>query len=158
MTSPTRKALCDRLIFKDEHDGTAVPTQRADLLDSNWTDSGLIAMMLDVTTGFYVEVTAVRRDHKSIDGPRGHNPGGLAVDGYYLNTFKHADWMSPANPHFADGLAHAFKSAWRFQIGLGGDTRTPQNFVAIGGGAAVASGAAFDDNNQDHVHFGAHAA
>jgi hypothetical protein len=66
--------------------------------------------------------------------------------------------MAPSNPHFADGLEAARNSPWRFQIGLGGDTRTPQNFAAIGGKTAIDDGSAFDDNAQDHVHFGANAA
>lgn len=158
-SSPPRDALVAKLWFKDEHDGTASPTSRADLLDNEWTDSGLIAFLLDIVNDFRcVGITAVRRNHATIDGPLGHNPGGKAADGYFMNSMKDFDWMSPASPHFADGLAAARKSAWRFQIGLGGDTRTPQNFAAIGGQVAINDGSAFDDNDSDHIHFGAHAA
>ena len=158
-TSPTREALCAWLVFKDEHDGTASPTQRADLLDSGWTDSGLVAFLLDIkNAGFYFEVTSVRRDHPSVDGPNGHNPGGRGVDGWPLNTPTHGDYMPATSPHFADFLEAAAASAWRFQIGLGGSSDTPANLAAIGGQAAVDAGTAFQDNATEHVHLGSRAA
>ena len=76
MSHEARKRLCDKLIFQKD-------SQRADLLDTTRTNSGLIALMLDVDT-FHFEVTSVRSDHHD-DGPRGH-AGGRALDGWPLNT------------------------------------------------------------------------
>lgn len=156
MSQQARELLCSKLIFKDEHDGTANPTQRADLMDPAMTDSGLVAMMLDVIKEdyFFVEVTAVRRDHLTIDGPNGHNPGGCGLDGYFLKSRTHADWLDPTSPHFADGLEQAFASPWRRQIGLGGDTQTAENFTAIHDPAMIDTDSAFHDNSSDHIHFG----
>lgn len=158
MSTPTREALVAKLFFKDEHDGTATPTFRKDLLmewtPTEGTDSGLIALLLDlVNAGHYFEVTMVRTGHHN-DGPNGHNPGGRGVDGWFLNGPTQGDWMDASSPHFADALETLAASPWRFQVGLAGTSWTPANLAAIGGQVALDTGAAFQDTGADHVHAG----
>lgn len=137
MSIAARQKLCDRLVFQKD-------SQRADLLDPARTDSGLIALMLDVDT-FHFEVTAVRSDHHD-DGANGH-AGGRALDGWPLNGPTPGDYMDETSPHFADFLETLADSPWVYQIGLGGAARTEANFRAAGPKG-------FDDNDQDHIHAG----
>ena len=154
MSLEARQALVAKLIFQDEHNGTAEPTQRADLLDPALTDTGLIALLLDVVNaGFIFEVTAVRRDHHD-DGPNGH-AGGRGADGWPLNSRTEGDWVDAASPHFADFLEVLARSPWRFQVGLAGSANTEANMTAaLAGPNSVPGQTAFVDSGGDHVHCG----
>lgn len=161
MSQETREALIKRLFFKDETDGTAEPTQRRDLLtllEDGGTDSGLIEHLIDVANaGIWLEITAVRTDHHN-DGLNGHNSGGRAADGWFLNGPTPGDWMDANTPQFARALEVVAGSNWRFQTGLAGTAYTAANMAALGGQPAIDSGAAFEDEGADHIHFGAKAA
>lgn len=142
MSLQARQELCKKLVFQDEHNGTAHPTQRADILNPDKTSTNLIALLIDVVKYAAIEITAVRSDHHD-DGPHGH-AGGFAADGWYIvglpGTFL--DDVSV-------GCAKAVQSPWCRQLGLAGEawSDAPQ---ALRDNAKV-----FEDSGADHLHFGA---
>lgn len=151
MSAAARAALCGRLIFQDEHDGTEEPTQRADLLDEALTQTGLIALLQGLEAavpGVTLEITAVRRDHRddSADGLHCH-ANGYCAD-FWPATAPGA-YVDAQDPRFARLLAAGAASPWLWQLGLAGSAWTPQNEAAAGA-------TAFHDTGDDHVHAGAH--
>jgi hypothetical protein len=151
MSVEARQALVSSLVFQDEHNGTATPTQRGDLLDPSLTDSGLVALLDDVLALHpFFEVTSVRRDHPTDDGPNGHR-GGKAIDGWPLRSQTPGDYADAEGPEMTATLEAAARSSWLYQVGLGGLADTPGN-------AAIAGRTCFCDNQFDHVHLGARGA
>lgn len=141
MSLEARQSLCTKLVFQDEHNGTAQPTQRADIMDPATTSTNLIALLIDCVKYSAIEITAVRSDHHD-DGPHGH-AGGFAADGWYIvglpGTFI---------DNVSVGCEQAVKSPWCRQLGLAGEAwsdapRSLQDNAKV-----------FEDSGADHVHFG----
>lgn len=136
-----------RLIFQN-------PDQQAqDLLDPTVTQTELIAMLVYLTREFYIEVTAVKTDHRNDAGLNptppyiGTHAGGWAVDGWPLNSKTAGDWMDQNSEAFRDFLGAVAQGPFYFQTGLAGSAFTDANMVAAGK-------AAFHDDGGDHVHIG----
>ncbi len=150
MSAEARQTLVDsgHLIFQDEHDDTADPTQRADFLDPRYTNTNLIAFTAAlIAKGYHVEITAVNRDH-SDDSALGYHchHNGFAWDGWPLTGPIPGEYLDQSDPVFARFLGDATSCAFYLKTGLAGEAATPENFAAAG--AAV-----FHDDGADHVHF-----
>jgi len=142
MSIEARQQLCNRLIFQDD-------TQRADLMDPSKTQTNLIALLLDLSQTFPIEITAVRSDHHD-DSALGLNchANGYAVDCWPLQTNQPGNYYDAENPHFLDFLTVAAQSPWCYQIGLAGSAQTDAAVKA-------SKGKSFMDDGADHIHLGA---
>lgn len=144
MSIEARTLLCGRLIFQQD-------SQRADLMDPAKTRTQLIALLLGLTEakGWFIEVTAVRSDHRddSALGLHSH-ANGYAVDCWPLMTNTPGNYYAAGDAHFADFLRDCSESPWLSQIGLAGSAQTSANVAASGR-------TVFDDDGADHIHLGA---
>jgi hypothetical protein len=131
----TRTWVCNRLTFTDD-------TQKSDLMNPDLTTTELIAFLQELLTARFgvwigkLEVTAVRSDHPSIDGPDGHN-GGNAID--------LAQIVDEADRHLIEDI-QACEGAKG--IGLGG----PYQAYSVACGGYNAGSKLFEDNGTDHLH------
>lgn len=125
-------------------------SERTDLLDPNMTNTGLIALLLDVVNaGHILEFTAVRSDHSDDSGLGFHcHAHGFCADLWPLNSPEAGDYMDATSPYFAAFLRDVAKSTWLYQIGLAGSAYTTANVAAAGP-------TVFHDDGADHVHLGA---
>lgn len=142
MSLQARQKLCEKLVFQDEHNGTANPTQRSDILNPDKTNTNLIAFLIDAVRYAAIEITAVRSDHHD-DGPHGH-AGGFAADGWFI--------VGPPGSYIDNvtvGCEQAVRSPWCRQLGLAGSAWT-QAPASLQNDAKV-----FEDSGADHLHFGA---
>lgn len=142
MSVAARRTLVARLRFQDAQ-------APADLLSTSETQTQLIALLLELTQAYALEITSVRTDHDN-DGALGlhTHANGYCADLWPLNTDVAGDYMDANDPRFAAFLRAAAASPWLWQIGLGGSAYTGANMDAAGP-------TAFHDNGQDHVHLGA---
>ncbi len=143
MSLQARESLAAQLIYQDS-------TQKSDLLNESLTQTGLIALLLELLgKGFHLEITAVRTDHSN-DAYLGlhSHANGYCVDCWPLNSETAGDYMDQNDPKFQAFLSAAAQSVWCYQIGLGGAAQTDANYAAIGEKG-------FTDNGADHVHLGA---
>jgi hypothetical protein len=139
MSAETRQWVCDQLVFTDD-------TQKADLLNADpatGTQTNLIAFLQELLTarggvwqGGKLEVTAVRTDHPTPDGPNGHE-GGNAVD--------FAPVTDDADLHLIQDVQACVDARG---IGLGGYY---QQFADACGGYSEQS-KLFPDNVSPHIH------
>jgi hypothetical protein len=137
-----REALCNRLVFQRD-------SQRSDLMDPNLTQTGLIALLLDVTAGTTWEVTAVRSDHHDDSALGEHtHANGYCLDGWPLNSKTPGDYMNANTLVFDKALRAASGSAWLYQIGLAGSAWSDEAVQNAGP-------TAFHDDGADHIHLGA---
>lgn len=146
MSLETREAL-----INSGHLFPQNPSQFNDLLDDTKTQTTLIAFLQHmVEGGFYIELTSVKSDH-SDDSDLGEfcHFNGFCVDCWPLNTPKAGDYMDENIPRFQSFLEYAAKAPYFYQTGLGGAADTPANRIAAGP-------TVFNDNDEDHVHFGTH--
>lgn len=151
MSAEARAALIasPKTVFQNE------AVMHSDLLDDELhggTHTDLIALLywLVFNKGWSIEFTMIRTGHH-IDGPRGHNPGGLAADCWLLQSNTSGDYMPASDPRFQQFLRDIADSPYYFQTGLVGDgADSPCNIAAAGPEA-------FEDDGGAHVHIGAHA-
>ena len=135
MSQQTRQWVCAQLKFTDD-------TQQADLMDESRTTTTLIAFLQELLTtrdGVWcnkLEVTAVRTDHPTDDGPDGHS-GGNAID--------FAPLVDDADMHLIQDIQACPDARG---IGLGGYY---QQFAAACGGYGPDS-KLFPDNVTNHIH------
>ncbi len=130
-------------------------SQRIDLLNSDLTQTDLVALLIELTAkGHIILFTAVRTDHHD-DSGFGRPPGylgthahGWAADVWPLNSPDPTDYIDAADPRFAQFLEDAAASTWLHQIGLASSADTAANRAAAGS-------TAFSDDGADHVHLGA---
>lgn len=142
MSIAARQALVNsgKLVFQN-------PSQKSDLLNPNLTTTELIAALIYLThvRGWYIEITAVRRDHHD-DGPRGH-AGGKAFDGWPLASSHPGDYLDANDPRFQHYLVDLADIPYLYQIGLAGSADTAEN-------RGCAGPTVFEDSGADHVHGG----
>jgi hypothetical protein len=135
-------------------------SQRDDLLNESLTDSNLIALIQHLLAcGHTIGFTAIRSDHH-IDGNNGHNPGGIAFDGWPLKSTTAGDWMDANDPAFRVYLQDVASFSGIWQIGLAGTADTDANRAAtdLPYEAWKAPQTVFSDEGADHVHHGAYRA
>lgn len=135
-------------------DTNAWPHALTDLLDESKTSTELIeGLTYIVGKGYHFQLTAVNTDHATVDGPHGHN-GGYAVDGWPLTGPTQGAWLDAGDAVFqrflGDLSAYRGEAGQTFQIGLAGSAKSSANFAA----AAQHGVYAFDDDDQDHIHWG----
>lgn len=126
-------------------------TQLTDLLDDKITQTGLIALFVDLidTHGFYIEFTAVKSDHHDDSALGEHcHFNGYCADVWPLKSPVAGDYLDAADPLFKKFIEAVAASEWLYQVGLAGTAWISQNAVA--GGDTV-----FHDDGPDHVHLGA---
>ena len=145
MSLEARQGLVDH-----PHTFFQAQSQRDDLLDPNKTQTGLIALLLDlVGKGHIIEFTAVRSDHHDDSGLGLHcHAYGYAADCWPLASATAGDYLDAGDARFQAFLKDAAASSWLYQIGLAGSAAIQVNFAAAGRSA-------FDDDGADHVHLGA---
>lgn len=145
MSEQARQDLVDSRNVVFERD-----SQRLDLLSTNTTETGLIALLIELTgKGHIIEFTAICSDHRDDSGLGLHcHSYGYAADLWPLNSDQPGDWMSASNPRFAQFLRDAAASQYIYQIGLAGSAWTETNKVAAGD-------TCFEDDGADHIHLGA---
>jgi len=142
MSIDARKELVSRLVFQN-------PSQRADLLDPERTQTALIALLLDVTRHFNLEITAVRSDHRddSAEGEHCHAHGWCA-DVWPLRSPRPGAYLDADEPEFLDFLRTCAAAEHLHQVGLAGSSDTPDCRAASGS-------TCFPDSGADHLHLGA---
>ena len=143
MSIEARQTLVSHLVLQRA-------SQRTDLLSLDLTQTGLIALLLDlVNAGFNMEVTSVRSDHRDDSGLGEHShANGYCVDLWPLNSFTAGDYMDAGSPAFRSFLEAVADSEYLHQIGLAGSAVNPENLEAAGP-------TAFLDEGADHIHIGA---
>lgn len=126
--------------------------QRDDLLDPARTQTGLIALIVELLQrGHILEFTAIRSDHhddSNLDPTPpyvGTHAGGFAFDCWPLASPSPGDYLDASEPRFGAFLADAAASPWHFQTGLAGSALCTANVQAAGPGE-------FTDSGGDHVH------
>jgi hypothetical protein len=142
MSLDARKELVSRLVFQN-------PSQRADLLDPERTQTALIALLLDVTRHWNLEITAVRSDHHDDSALGEHcHAKGWCVDCWPLRTPKAGMYLDADEPQFLDFLRACAAAGHLHQIGLAGSADIPACHSAAG----LTS---FSDSGPDHIHLSA---
>ncbi len=142
MSLQARQNLVARLVFQKE-------SQRNDLLDIHATETSLIALLLELSKHFTLEVTAVRSDHRDDSDLGEHcHANGYCADVWPLRSSTPGDWMDPTEHSFQLFLTIAAGASWIHQIGLAGTADTGMNRLAAGV-------TCFEDEGADHIHLGA---
>lgn len=141
MSLEARQELVSRLVFQ-------APTQKADLLNEELTQTALIALLLEVTSRWHLEITAVRSDHHDDSdlGPHCHAHG-YAVDCWPIWAGRPGDYIPSSDPAFLSFLSFAAKQPHLEQIGLAGSAWSAATMAAAGA-------TAFADDGADHIHLG----
>lgn len=124
--------------------------QRQDLLNPAKTQTGLIALLLElVQKGHIILFTAIRSDHHDDSALGEHcHANGFCADVWPLNSVNATDYIDAGDDRFAAFLSDAKRSLWLYQIGLAGTADTHANRLAAGP-------TVFDDDGADHIHLGA---
>ena len=142
MSLEARQELVKRLVFQRD-------SQRTDLLSTVLTKTELIALLLEATEHYHLEVTAVRSDHHDDSALGGHSHAyGFCADLWPLMSAEAGDYMDANDPRFGMWLEWVASSPWLYQIGLAGSADTPENRKDAGP-------TVFEDSGADHVHLGA---
>lgn len=134
VTQDTRNWVADGLVFSAE-------SQVSDIKDASLTTDGLILFLEELLTmrdGVWqhtVDVTAVRSDHPTYDGPDGHS-GGNAID--FVSTVFAPEHL----------IADIQKCQMAKGIGLGGAYQMYANEL----GGYNEQSKLFQDNDETHIH------
>lgn len=145
MSIEAREQLVDsRYLFFESQ------SQQDDLLNPDLTQTGLIALLQELTgKGHILQLTAVKADHSNDSALGEHcHYNGYAVDCWPLKSFTPGDWLDANDYRFQQFLSDLATSSYLHQIGLAGSAWTGTNQTA-------AKGMAFEDTGADHVHIGA---
>lgn len=139
-----------RALVNSPHTIFQALSQRADLLDQNVTQTGLIALLSDlVAKGHIIEFTAVKSDHHNDSGLGLHcHFNGYCADCWPLASATPGDYLDANDPRFTAFCHDAGIDLNEYQEGLAGSAYTHANVTAAGSGV-------FQDDGGDHVHLGA---
>jgi hypothetical protein len=145
-----------RAIATSAHIIYRTPQQRDDIVSVTGVRTELVAFLRSmIDAGAVLEVTALMSDHHNdlelnpVQPHCGTHAGGWAIDCWPLWRAEEGAYLDAQDPRFATFLRWAGQSPYLMQIGLAGSAWTPENLAAAGE-------VAFQDEGNDHVHFGVH--
>jgi hypothetical protein len=147
MSLEVRQRLQESLIFQNPE---AQRYQLTEMINgaSYAIDTNLIlALDLMIRKSMLFVITALRDDH-SIDGclgPDNHNPGGRAVDFWFLKSSSPVDYLEPDSEQFVTWVGMLRSLPNITGVGLGGS-------ADIGPNREAAGSFGFSDNDSDHLH------
>lgn len=146
MSLDTREYVQKLLIFQDVD---AQRHQLTEVIGAEYAlDTNLIlALLCMCKERMKFVITSLRDDH-SIDGclgPDSHNPGGRAVDFWFLGSDVADDYLDSSSEQFVTWVGMLKDIPHVTGVGLGGSANNSPNREALGS-------LAFSDNDSDHIH------